>query len=66
MKNRKTALLLLLALSFASAAAPPKAGKTIGKIQRLLYVTDKTGISVYDINDAGRERSGGAGAGRAQ
>ncbi len=51
MKNQKTALLLLLALSFASAAAPPKAGKAINKIQRLLYVTDKTGISVYDIND---------------
>ncbi len=51
MKNQKTALLLLLALSFSSAAAPPKAGKAINKIQRLLYVTDKTGISVYDIND---------------
>ena len=51
MKNQKTALFLLLALSFSSVAAPPKAGKAIGKIQRLLYVTDKTGISVYDIND---------------
>ena len=51
MKNQKTALFLLLALSFSSVAAPPKAGKAINKIQRLLYVTDKTGISVYDIND---------------
>lgn len=52
MTNRKTAL-LLFALCFAStgAAAPPKAGKAIGKIQRLLYVTGKTGIGVYDIND---------------
>ena len=52
MTNRKTAL-LLVALCYASTgtAAPPKAGKAIGNTQRLLYVTDKTGISVYDIND---------------
>ncbi len=44
---------MVLALCCATmvGAAPPKAGKAIGKTQRLLYVTDKTGISVYDIND---------------
>ena len=52
MTNPKTAL-LLLALSCVPMgfAAPLKAGKAIGKTERLLYVTDKTGISIYDIND---------------
>src|SRR3954453_17513233 len=29
-------------------------GKTLNGIERLLYVTDKTGVSVYDINDSHR------------
>src|SRR5258708_35136586 len=51
--TKKNSVLLLLAVSLASigSAAPPKVGKAIGRVQRLLYVTDKTGISVYDIND---------------
>jgi DNA-binding beta-propeller fold protein YncE len=50
--NKKASLLLLaIGMALNSTAAPPKAGKAIEKIQRLLYVTDKTGISVYDIND---------------
>ncbi|MEO8131194.1 MAG: hypothetical protein ABJF23_09120 [Bryobacteraceae bacterium] len=50
MMNRKIALLLALYCASVALAAP-KAGKEVGKMQRLLYVTDKTGISVYDIND---------------
>ncbi len=52
MTNRRTALLLLaLCCASTGGSAPLKTGKAIGKTQRLLYVTDKTGISVYDIND---------------
>ncbi|MEX2261377.1 MAG: hypothetical protein WD696_05465 [Bryobacteraceae bacterium] len=50
----KIALVIALAI-VASApveAQPRKTGKLAGGIERLLYVTDKTGISVYDINEA--------------
>src|SRR4051812_18416530 len=51
--TKKHAALGLLAISLATIgkAAPPKPGKAIDRVQRLLYVTDKTGISIYDIND---------------
>lgn len=45
----KTCLLLALA-ALPALAAPPDAGK----LQRLLYVTDRSGVSVYDI-DAGHK-----------
>jgi DNA-binding beta-propeller fold protein YncE len=46
-----------MALALIASAAPPEAssrktGKLVGGLERLLYVTDKTGISVYDIQDA--------------
>src|SRR3978361_206778 len=51
--TKQNATLLLLALTVAAGqmAAAPKSGKEINRLQRLLYVTDKTGISIYDIND---------------
>ena len=35
-----------------SEAQTRKTGKIAGGLERLLYVTDRSGISVYDINDA--------------
>lgn len=46
---------LLLSLCDGGAAAQPNAkrtGKVVNGMERLLYVTNKTGISVYDINDS--------------
>jgi len=46
-----------MALALAASAVPVegqsrKTGKLAGGLERLLYVTDRSGISVYDINDA--------------
>ncbi|MBK7925967.1 MAG: hypothetical protein IPJ98_00315 [Bryobacterales bacterium] len=46
------ALALALAASAPADAQSRKTGKIAGGLERLLYVTDKSGISVYDINDA--------------
>lgn len=50
---RSTVLTGILIAS-ALGAAPPvsQPGKVVNGTQRLLYVTNKTGISVYDINDS--------------
>src|ERR1700704_1101522 len=48
----KTRSLLLIALAaLASQAEPMRHGRAENGLERVLYVTDKTGISVYDIND---------------
>ncbi len=46
-------MVLLPALAVAARTAPAakKRGKTVNGLERLLYVTDKSGISIYDIND---------------
>src|SRR5262249_62071990 len=46
----KTALILILVLASLLGAATH--GKIEGGLERLLYVTDRSGISVYDINDS--------------
>ncbi len=46
---RKTALILLAASAIAFAQRPR--GKVVNRLEKLLYVTDSKGISVYDIND---------------
>ena len=46
---------LLLPLLLAAADTAPtvkKHGRTINGTERLLYVTNKSGISVYDVNDS--------------
>jgi DNA-binding beta-propeller fold protein YncE len=43
-------LVILFASAPALAAGPH--GKIVGGLERLLYVTDKSGLSVYDINDS--------------
>jgi DNA-binding beta-propeller fold protein YncE len=48
MRFRITALLCFLP-SLLSAA---ERGRVVGGLERLLYVTAKTGVSVYDINDS--------------
>jgi DNA-binding beta-propeller fold protein YncE len=49
---KKAALLLTIAfLAAAPVQAQRKTGKVVKGLERLLYVTDRTGISVYDIND---------------
>ncbi len=48
------AALLLLPTLLSGAATEPAAkkhGKAVNGLERLLYVTSKSGISVYDIND---------------
>jgi len=50
MRHRKTALILLLVLAGLLGAATR--GKIEGGVERLLYVMDRSGISVYDINDS--------------
>jgi DNA-binding beta-propeller fold protein YncE len=50
MRHPKTALLLILVLAGLLGAAAR--GKIEGGLERLLYVTDRSGISVYDINDS--------------
>src|SRR5258708_12437455 len=45
-------LLLPLILAAADTVAVKKHGKTVGGVERLLYVTNKSGVSVYDINDS--------------
>ena len=48
-----TMTLMLSSLPGADRNMPAKTrGKVIGGIERLLYVTDKSGLSVYDINDS--------------
>jgi DNA-binding beta-propeller fold protein YncE len=44
---------LLAALPIAHAqSAGPKGGKVVNGVERLLYVANKSGLSVYDINDS--------------
>jgi DNA-binding beta-propeller fold protein YncE len=55
MNSATTALAVVLAL--AANAVPVegqsrKTGRLAGGLERLLYVTDRSGISVYDINDS--------------
>lgn len=52
--SRKAAVLLMLALvaSAPTEAQSRRTGKVIGGLERLLYVTDRSGISVYDINES--------------
>lgn len=45
-----TFFFLALLCAFGTAANGPR-GKIAGGIERLLYVADKSGLSVYDIND---------------
>ncbi len=55
MRPRLVAAPLLLPLILAAADTAPavkKHGKTVGGVERLLYVTNKSGVSVYDINDS--------------
>jgi len=42
---------VLLVFAIAVFGAGPR-GKTVSGLERLLYVTDKSGLSVYDINDS--------------
>ena len=53
MRLRIPAALLTLAALLSGAATEPvrKHGKLAGGVERLLYVTNRSGISVYDIND---------------
>ncbi len=44
--------LAFLLLPAALLVGQSKHGKTVNGVERLLYVTNKTGISVYDINDS--------------
>ena len=43
-------MVFLAALAMFATAGPH--GKTVNGLERLLYVTDKSGMSVYDINDS--------------
>jgi YVTN family beta-propeller protein len=45
------AILLSSTVLFAAGPLSKSAGKLTGGVERLLYVTNKTGISIYDIND---------------
>src|SRR5690348_1972977 len=53
MRTLILAALLLPAALLTGAATEParKHGKVTGGVERLLYVTNRSGISVYDIND---------------
>src|SRR5262245_49939077 len=52
MRLRILAVLLLAApLLIAANELARKRGKVAGGMERLLYVTNRSGISVYDIND---------------
>src|ERR1051325_10440690 len=53
MKTRWIPLAALWAAAIIAAPRdePNRHGKVAGGLERLLYVTDNTGISVYDIND---------------
>ena len=54
MNSATTALAIALALMSGATALEGqsrKTGKVAGGLERLLYVTDRSGISVYDIND---------------
>ena len=44
-------LLVLALLASGTAAGAGPRGKTVKGVERLLYVTEKSGLSVYDIND---------------
>jgi len=50
MRHPKKALILVLVLAAMLGAGTR--GKIEGGLERLLYVTDRSGISVYDINDS--------------
>jgi len=55
MRHRPVVAILLLSGFLAAAdrsSTPNKRGKVVGGLERLLYVTNKSGISIYDINDS--------------
>ena len=59
MPRRIIALIVLLVLTVLLSAGPADApvtrsGKLVDGTERLLYVADKSGLSVYDINDSHR------------
>src|SRR6266851_3528225 len=45
------ALLLSSGVLFAAGPVTKSGGKLVNGVERLLYVTNKTGISIYDINN---------------
>ena len=49
---RFTFLAATLLAPLLLAAADMRHGKTIDGVERLLYVTNKSGVSIYDINDS--------------
>ena len=49
---RFTFLAATLLAPLLLAAADTRHGKTIDGVERLLYVTNKSGVSIYDINDS--------------
>ncbi|MBI4908489.1 MAG: hypothetical protein HY820_33025 [Acidobacteria bacterium] len=51
--STKAAVFLMVVMAAGSplAAQSRKTGKVVGGHEKLLYVTDRTGMSVYDIND---------------
>ena len=51
-KKLASIVFVLIPLLSAAPGGARKAGKAVKGLERLLYVTDKTGISVYDINDS--------------
>ncbi|MDQ6705076.1 MAG: hypothetical protein M3Z85_03805 [Acidobacteriota bacterium] len=54
MRLNSLALAVLLPALFGAdmRSGAPKRGKIAAGVERLLYVTDKSGYSIYDINDA--------------
>lgn len=46
-----TALLLSSGVLFAAGPVTKSGGRLVNGLERLLYVTNKTGISIYDINN---------------
>ncbi len=51
MKSAYIACLIVLPSLLLAAEATKSKGKVVNGIERLLYITDKTGVSIYDIND---------------
>lgn len=52
--HRRIILLVPTVLTMLCSSAPPStsSGKLVNGTERLLYVADKSGLSVYDINDS--------------
>src|SRR5689334_11709524 len=51
MRKHLAVLALAAAIAAPAIAQTRKTGKVEGGLERLLYVTDRSGMSVYDIND---------------